>query len=65
MADFGEAFFLAPAFLATFLATTFFLAGAFLAEVVDFFLVDFLALVGMAHILPLAWRICKITDKEC
>jgi hypothetical protein len=42
------------------------LAGAFLALVTTgFFLVAFLALVGMAHILPLAGRVRKITDKEC
>lgn len=64
IAAFGAAFFLAPPFLTTFLAITFFLAGAFLALVTVFFLVAFLALVGMAHILPLAWRVRKITDRE-
>ena len=55
--------FLAPAFLATFLAGFFtaatFLAGAFLALVADLALVAFFAL-GMAHILPLCGPACKI-----
>ena len=49
-------------FLITFLATTFFLAGAFLALVADLALVDFFALIGMAHILPLCGLVCKIAD---
>ena len=52
--------FLAPAFLAGFFAGAFFLAGAFLALVADLALVDFFALVGMAHILPLCGLARKI-----
>ena len=48
--------FFAPAFLTTFFALAFFLAGAFLA------LVDVLALVGMAHILPPCCCVRKIAD---
>ncbi len=65
MADLGAAFRFAPVFFVAFLAATFFLAGAFLAEVVDFFLVDFLALVGMAHILPSHAPVRKIADSKC
>jgi hypothetical protein len=60
MADFEAAFFLAPTFLTTFLATTFFLAGAFLPLRVPLLLIAFLLLVGMVRILPSARPARKI-----